>query len=160
MEESLRISFCRTETQINQVRRLFGEYNDFLGVDLSFQGFDEEMESLPGAYGPPAGALLLSEDRGKAAGCVGLRHLKGDVCEMKRLYVRPAFRGTGLGRRLAIRIIEAAEKIGYAKMRLDTLDKLTMAIVLYESLGFKRIPAYYANPLDGVIYWEKDLSPR
>ena len=159
MSRSPRIVACRTEQQIAQVRQLFSEYNAFLGVDLSFQQFDRELETLPGAYGPPAGELLLAEARTGAAGCVGLRrfHQKG-VCEMKRLYVRPAFRGTGLGRRLAAGIIESAARAGYRKMRLDTLDRLTAAVGLYEALGFYKIPPYYPNPLPGVTYWELTLG--
>jgi GNAT superfamily N-acetyltransferase len=151
---------CRTGHQIAQVRDLFVEYNDFLGVDLSFQKFDRELETLPGAYGPPCGELLLAEDGTGAAGCVGLRRLQEEVCEMKRLFVRPVFRGTGLGRKLAIRIIEAAAQMGYRKMRLDTLDRLTAAVGLYETLGFTPIPPYYPNPLPGVTYWELPLTRR
>jgi len=158
MKNPIRIVSCRTEKQIDQVRRLFVEYNEFIGVDLSFQGFSRELAVLPGAYGPPAGALLLAVgDSAAAAGCVGLRRHKEGICEMKRLYVRPAFRRTGLGRRLALRIIEAARDLDYLKMRLDTLGNLSEAVALYKSLGFKQIPAYYANPLSGVTYWELDL---
>ena len=153
----IRIVSCRTGEPIQQVRNLFVEYTDFLGEDLSFQELDRELETLPGAYGPPAGVLLLASAEISAAGCVGLRRLEKGICEMKRLYVRPPFRGTGLGRVLAVRIIEAAEALGYWKMRLDTLSRLTEAIALYESLGFEPIPPYYPNPLEGVIYWEKKL---
>jgi GNAT superfamily N-acetyltransferase len=152
------IAACRTDRQIEQVRRLFSEYNEFLGVDLSFQAVDRELETLPGDYAPPAGTLLLAENRHGAAGCVGLRPLQGTVCEMKRLFVRPAFRGTGLGRKLAVRIIETAVGTGYRRMRLDTLDRLTAAGGLYASLGFFKIPPYYENPLPGVTYWELDLT--
>ena len=149
---------CRTKRHIEQIRRLFSEYNEYLGVDLSFQAFDRELETLPGAYAPPTGALLLAEDRHGAAGCVGLRRLQEAVCEMKRLYVRPAYRGTGLGRKLAMRIIETAVGMGYRRMRLDTLDRLTAAVGLYRSLGFFKIPPYYPNPLPKVTYWELDLT--
>ncbi|MGD8368192.1 MAG: GNAT family N-acetyltransferase [Desulfobacterales bacterium] len=158
MNDRIQVISCRTEAQIEQVRRLFREYNAFLGVDLSFQGFEQELEQLPGAYSPPCGALLLAEGPTGAAGCVGLRKLQEGICEMKRLYVRPGSRGLGLGRGLAVRIIEKAVEIGYRRMRLDTLDRLTEAIGLYEALGFRTIEPYYPNPLPEVTYWELDLK--
>ncbi len=158
MKHRTRIVSCRTEAQFAKVRRLFVEYTDFLGEDLSFQGLAAELATLPGAYAPPDGALLLAEDGGTAAGCAGLRKIEDGVCEMKRLYVRPAFRGAGLGRKLAVRIIKAAAEKGYRRMRLDTLGRLTEAGALYADLGFYRIPAYYENPLPGVVYWELDLG--
>jgi GNAT superfamily N-acetyltransferase len=157
MKTRLHIVPCQTQGQIEQVRRLFREYNDFLGVDLSFQGFEQELEGLPGPYAPPSGALLLAEGPAGVAGCVGLRKLQEGICEMKRLFVRPGFRRSGLGRKLAVRIIEKAIEMGYLTMRLDTLDKLTEAIGLYEALGFAAISPYYPNPLPGVTYWELDL---
>lgn len=158
MNRDLCIVSCRTERQIEQVRRLFVEYTEFLNVDLSFQGLEVELAGLPGKYGPPDGALLLAEDRGRAAGCVGLRRLSPGVCEMKRLYVRPAYRNSGLGRELAVQIIEKARRLGYRCMRLDTLDRLEEAVALYDSLGFRKIAPYYDNPLAGVIYWELALE--
>ena len=158
MKDRFHIVPCRTDQHIEQVRRLYREYNDFLGVDLSFQGFERELANLPGAYGPPSGALLLAEGPAGAAGCVGLRRLGEGICEMKRLYVRPAFRGMGLGRKLAVRIIETSLQMNYLRMRLDTLDRLTEAIGLYRALGFTTIAPYYPNPLPGVTYWELDLE--
>ena len=142
---------------LNTIRSLFREYERFLDVDLCFQGFEQELDGLPGAYAPPRGMLLLAADADRPAGCVALRPLADGACEMKRLYVRPQFRGQGLGRRLAIRVIEGARGIGYECMRLDTLERLHEAVALYRSLGFRERPGYYDNPLDGVTYWELAL---
>ncbi|MDH4196431.1 MAG: GNAT family N-acetyltransferase [Candidatus Aminicenantes bacterium] len=147
-----------TPERLAIMRRLFREYQELLGVDLCFQGFEDELAELPGKYAPPTGALLLAFDGEEAQGCVALRGIAPGVCEMKRLYVRPAYRGQGLGRTLAEAVIAEGRRIGYRTMRLDTLEKLREAIGLYESLGFRRIPPYYANPLPGVIYWELDLT--
>ncbi|WP_431854204.1 GNAT family N-acetyltransferase [Azospirillum sp.] len=140
---------------IGHVRALFREYARELNVSLCFQGFEEELAELPGKYAPPDGALLLARVGGEVAGVVGLRPLGDGVCEMKRMYVRPPFRGTGAGRLLAERIVAIGREAGYHSMRLDTLGKLTAARALYERLGFREIPAYYHNPLDGVLYYEK-----
>jgi ribosomal protein S18 acetylase RimI-like enzyme len=155
---SLKILCAETPAELARIRALFREYQAFLGVDLCFQGFEEELAGLPGRYAPPEGVLLLAMDGKETAGCVALRELEAGVCEMKRLFVRPAYRGQGLGRRLAEEVIAAARRIGYRTMRLDTLEQLHEAIDLYESLGFRRIPPYYANPLPGVIYWELRLK--
>jgi ribosomal protein S18 acetylase RimI-like enzyme len=157
MEESIRIVACRSPQQIARVRRLFVEYTDFLGVDLSFQDFEQELNALPGPYAPPTGALFLAQSATGPAGCAGLRRLEAGICEMKRLYVRPAYRGSGLGRRLAERVIDTAAEMGYRLMRLDTLDRLTEAIELYTAMGFRRRAPYYENPLPGVLYWERRL---
>jgi len=138
-----------------QVRALFLEYARCLNVSLCFQGFEEELAGLPGKYAPPGGALLLARVGGAVAGVVGLRPIGEGVCEMKRMYVRPEFRGTGAGRGLAERIVAIGRDAGYRAMRLDTLAHLTAARALYERLGFREIPAYYHNPLDGVLYYEK-----
>lgn len=141
-----------TASDVEQVRELFREYQRAIGVDLCFQGFDAELAGLPGAYAPPRGQILLA---GGAGGCVALRPFgDDDTCEMKRLYVRPAHRGTGLGRRLATAIVDEARRAGYARMRLDTLATMSEAIGLYESLGFVRIAAYRHNPLDDAVYME------
>jgi ribosomal protein S18 acetylase RimI-like enzyme len=155
----MEIKRAQTDNEMAEVRRLFRAYESALGVDLTFQGFDQELASLPGKYAPPTGDLLVGRMQGRILGCVAVRRLEDDICEMKRLYVRPEGRGAGLGRRLAQRIIVAARSLGYASMRLDTLDRLTGAMRLYESLGFRRIDPYYGNPLPGVVYWELDLKP-
>ncbi|MBW1842313.1 MAG: GNAT family N-acetyltransferase [Deltaproteobacteria bacterium] len=147
-----------TVEHLNEIRSLFREYEAFLGVDLCFQGFEEELAGLPGKYAPPKGAILMAVDGHDTAGCVAVRTLEAGVCEMKRLYVRPPYRGLGLGRRLVETIIQEAAKIGYSRMRLDTLDTLHEAIRLYEALGFKKISPYYDNPLAGVVYWELKLK--
>ncbi len=142
---------------IDEVRTLFREYEAFLSMDLCFQGFEEELAGLPGKYAPPSGALLIARGDGRVAGCVGVRGIGDQQCEMKRLFVRPEFRGLGLGRRLAEQIIEEAVSIGYKHMKLDTFGFLEEAVQLYRTLGFREIEAYYDNPLDGVQYWELDM---
>ena len=139
-------------------RRLFRAYADWLAVDLRFQDFERELATLPGAYAPPRGRLLLAKIGGEAAGCVALRPLEPGICEMKRLWVEPGFAGAGLGRALAEAIIDAARDAGYERMRLDTIpERMPAAQHLYRSLGFVEIPPYYANPLDGVAMLELEL---
>ncbi|MFY9561101.1 MAG: GNAT family N-acetyltransferase [Terriglobales bacterium] len=141
--------------QIEQARELFLEYAASLGFSLCFQGFDEEVKNLPGAYAPPTGRLLLARDAGHAAGCVALRCLEDRICEMKRLYVRPADRGKSLGRLLVDRVIAEARQIGYQRMRLDTIESsMQDAIALYRRRGFQEIPAYRENPIPGALYLE------
>jgi ribosomal protein S18 acetylase RimI-like enzyme len=140
------------------VRRLFQEYADALGFDLCFQNFAEELATLPGAYARPNGALLLATAGADYAGCVALRHLDASICEMKRLYVRPAFRRHGLGRRLSTEVIQIARDIGCERMRLDTMRWMTASCELYRALGFAEIPPYYPNPIDGAVYFEFDLQ--
>ena len=156
--ESITVTQANSPTDMEHVRALFIEYQQWLNVDLCFQGFDEELLSLPGAYAPPRGRLLLARVGGTVAGTVGMWPLGADVCEMKRLYVRPPWLGRGLGRRLAGTIVDEAKAAGYARMRLDSLDRLVAARTLYESMGFVRIPAYYDNPLDGVLFMQLDLT--
>lgn len=139
------------------VRALFEEYARGLGFDLGFQGFDEELAGLPGAYAPPTGRLLLGLVDHNPAGCVALRGIGGDVCEMKRLFVRPAFRGQGVGRRLAGAVVAEARAIGYGVMRLDTVADMREAQALYRDLGFHETPAYRYNPLPGATYMELRL---
>lgn len=138
---------------------LFREYVDGIGIDLAYQGFEDELESLPGAYAPPRGALLLAEIGGEPMGCVAVRPLHGtDFCEMKRLYVRSKARGTGAGRALATAAIEEGRRMGFAAMRLDTLSSMKEALSLYRALGFKEIPAYYETPIASTIFMHKDLT--
>ena len=142
---------------IEIARSLFLEYQKAIGISLCFQNFDAEVANLPGAYAPPAGRLLLAFEDGGAAGCVALRKLEDRICEMKRLYVRPAHRATGLGRRLAEAILEEARSIGYERMRLDTLPSMVSAQKLYESLGFVDIPPYNEHPIEGTRFMELTL---
>lgn len=141
------------------VRALLEEYAASLGFDLSFQAFDRELASLPGDYAPPSGELLVAAaPSGDLVGCVALRAIgPPDVCEMKRLFVRPAGRGQGLGRRLAEAIVAAARSRGYRRMRLDTVPSMGPAVALYRSLGFRPIEPYRANPIAGALFFERAL---
>jgi putative acetyltransferase len=151
-----------TAADLDDVRTIFREYAQGLGVDLCFQSFDEELAGLPGDYAPPRGALLLARVDGELAGCCGLRPLDTadypNAAEMKRLYVRKAFRGFGLGRQLAEAVLDAARQGGYACVLLDTLDDMEAARALYEDLGFEEIPPYYHNPIPGAHYLKADLD--
>jgi putative acetyltransferase len=144
--------------EISEARLLFREYEASIGVDLCFQNFEAELKNLPGAYAPPSGALLLARCDGATAGCVALRKLEENICEMKRLYLRPAFQGRGIGRALAEAIIAEARRIGYGRIRLDTLPSMTRAIPLYRSLGFYDIPPYTVNPVEGALFLELALD--
>ena len=153
---------AQTAEQLAGARVLFQEYADQLGVDLCFQGFAEELAALPGDYAPPRGVLLLALVDGELAGCCALRPQDdtdyAGAAEMKRLYVRKAFRGFGLGRQLSEAILEVALQGGYACVLLDTLDDMESARALYADLGFEEIPPYYHNPLPGAHYLKVDLD--
>jgi GNAT superfamily N-acetyltransferase len=138
---------------LDEIRAMLREYAAWLEVDLCFQNFEEELAGLPGEYRPPRGRLLIAEQ----AGCVGLRPLDEEICEMKRLFVRPEHRGSGLGRQLVEAIIGEARSIGYRRMRLDTMPKMAGAQGLYASLGFRDIPAYRYNPEPGARFLELEL---
>ncbi len=153
----IRISPVETDDDLEAVRELLAEYADSLGFDLCFQGFDEELAGLPGDYAPPEGCLLLAKYGGQIAGSVALRKLSDGVCEMKRLYVKPRFRGLKIGRALAEAIIEKARNSGYTCMRLDTAPSMETARRLYASLGFKDISPYRYNPIEGTVFMEVKL---
>jgi putative acetyltransferase len=144
--------------QVEQARELFLEYAQSLGMNLCFQNFEQELADLPGGYAPPEGRLLLAEYAGQLAGCVALHKWEDGVCEMKRLYLRPSFRGKGLGRVLAEAIIAEARRIGYQRMRLDTIEPIMKDVVeMYRKLGFREIAPYRPNPIAGAMYMELQL---
>jgi ribosomal protein S18 acetylase RimI-like enzyme len=144
---------------ISEIKTLFLEYSNWLGELFCFQGFEEELASLPGKYASPSGRLYLVFSDGKSAGCIGIRKIDDEVCEMKRLYVRPEARGLGIGKKLVDLVVSDAKQIGYKKMLLDTLPhKMQQAQKLYRDAGFYGIDAYYANPIKGVMYMELDLT--
>ena len=145
--------------QIAVVRELFLEYAGSLNFSLCFQAFDEELATLPGLYAPPGGRLLLAKDGERAAGCAALRPLEPGICEMKRLYVRPEFRGQGLGRELSERIIAEARGIGYNALRLDTVEPVMQkAVALYRMLGFREVAPYGKHPIAGTLFMELELE--
>lgn len=152
----LRDAECAAE--LARVRELFAEYAAWLDVDLAFQGFDEELATLPGKYAPPDGRLLLAMDGDAAAGCIALRRFDGESGEVKRLYVRPAWRGRGLGDRMAAAIVDAARAIGYRRLLLDTLAHMRSAQAVYARAGFVATAPYYRNPLAGTVYLELRLQ--
>jgi putative acetyltransferase len=157
-KEGLTFAQAESPSQIARARELFLEYAQSLGFSLCFQNFDQELAVLPGVYAPPEGRLLLVECEGQLAGCVALHKLEPGVCEMKRLYLRPQFRGKGLGRVLAERIIAEARQIGYRRMRLDSVEPVMKdAVAMYRRLGFKEIAPYCANPMAGALYMDLEL---
>ena len=154
----LRAVPAESPEQIATVRELFLEYAQSLGFSLCFQGFDKELAELPGDYAPPEGRLLLADFGGEVAGCVALHKIDGDTCEMKRLYVRPQFRGKGLGKALTEHIIHEARAIGHKKLRLDTVEPMMRtAVAMYRQLGFREIAPYRPNPIEGALYMELRL---
>ncbi len=156
--DGLTFSQAASPAQIAQVRALFLDYAKSLGFSLCFQNFDDELATLPGHYAPPKGRLLLAEHEGELAGCVALCEFEAGICEMKRLYLCPAFRGKGLGRAIAEHLIAEARKIGYTRMRLDTVEPVMQdAVAMYRRLGFREIPAYCENPIAGALYMELTL---
>jgi len=156
----MHIFHANTQEDVEAARTLFNEYASGLGISLCFQNFDRELNNLPGDYAPPDGRLLLAKDEDdQIAGCIAMRKLGPAVCEMKRLFVRPAYRGTGLGRILVNTIIDEARKLGYTHMRLDTLPgRMDKAIALYQAIGFVDIEPYYKNPVEGAKFMELDLA--
>ena len=155
MAEIVRVA---SEADVRKARELFVEYAASLGVDLCFQDFDRELAELPGDYAPPDGCLLLAMYGIEPAGCVALRKSAGGIGEMKRLYVRPQFRGLAIGKSLALTVIEEARKSGYTRIRLDTLPSMKEAIALYRSLGFTGIEPYRHNPVEGARFMELQLK--
>ncbi len=157
MTRSSRIRLVRSEADIATIRVLFREYAASIGVDLEYQGFSAELAALPGKYAPPTGELFMAVDAGEPAGCVALRALAPNITEMKRLYVRPSARGTGLGKRLVEAAISSARQGGYGELRLDTLATMDSAQALYRSLGFVEIPAYGDAHVPGTVFYALTL---
>jgi ribosomal protein S18 acetylase RimI-like enzyme len=156
--KTLTLTQAESPSQLAQARELFLEYAQTLGFSLCFQNFDKELAQLPGDYAPPEGRLLLAECEGQLAACVALHKLEPGTCEMKRLYLRPQFRGKGLGRTLAERIMAEARQIGYQRMRLDTVEPVMRdAVAMYRKLEFKEIAPYCPNPIAGALYMELEL---
>jgi ribosomal protein S18 acetylase RimI-like enzyme len=153
----IQIINAQKQDHYQKARELFLQYADSLGFDLEFQGFSQELATLPGNYAPPEGCILLAEDSGYFVGCVALRPLEDKICEMKRLYVKSDYRGRGMGRMLGCSVIDRARGTGYEKMRLDTIATMKEARSLYYSLDFRNINAYRYNPVDDASYMELEL---
>ena len=156
--DSITIAQATTTGEIAAARELIREYGESLGIDLSYQNFEAELESLPGDYAPPRGALLLARSADEFIGCIAMRPLAPEICEMKRLYVRPAWRAHGIGAQLVDTLIANSRAASYHSLRLDTLPAMKEARGLYESLGFREIPAYYESPIAGTTFLELDLT--
>jgi putative acetyltransferase len=155
---NLAVAQAESPTQLAEARELFLEYSQSLGFSLCFQNFEKELAGLPGDYAPPEGRLLLAAYQGQLAGCVALHKLEAEICEMKRLYLRPQFRGKGLGRAMTNRIIAEARQIGYRRMRLDTVEPVMPdAVAMYRKIGFKEVEPYCSNPISGALYMELQL---
>jgi len=155
----IEFAFAESTELSSIVQELFKEYACSLDFDLCFQNFDKELAELPGEYAPPDGRLIVAINETKVVGCVALRKIINGICEMKRLYVRPAYRSKGIGRELVRAIIGEAEKIGYTQMRLDTVPAMKEAIGLYRSTGFYEIEPYRNNPVEGAMFLELTLKP-
>ncbi|MBW2003544.1 MAG: GNAT family N-acetyltransferase [Deltaproteobacteria bacterium] len=155
---TINIKHVEGTSDLDAVRILFQEYADSLAFDLSFQDFEKELESLPGRYAFPEGCLLIAQNQDGIVGCVAARKIDNGVCEMKRLFVRPEYRGTGIGRRLAMESIQTAIRLGYSHMRLDTTPSMSTATSLYRSLGFCDTEPYCYNPVPGAVYLELNLD--
>jgi putative acetyltransferase len=156
---NLSIERITSVAELPTIRAMFEEYADSMGLDLTFQNFSAELANLPGKYAPPSGCILLARVDEEPAGCVALRPLVDGVCEMKRLYVRPRHRGLKLGRKLAERIIEEARDLGYRRIRLDTIaSRMSDAVALYRSLGFREVPPDCDSPFPDAIFMELGLD--
>lgn len=162
MSEAVELVYVESGPELEEIRALFLEYARSLDFNLCFQSFDKELLELPGRYAPPQGRLILCRVDGAAAGCIAVKPLRGvGLCEMKRLFVRPEFRGKGIGLKLATRLIEDAKQIGYRAMRLDTIvGRMDAAIAMYRSLGFNEILPYYDNPVPNAAFFELILNPE
>ncbi len=159
--DAITIREAETASDLEATREIFREYETWLGLDLCFQGFEDELENLPDRYAPPWGRLYLADVDDTVAGCIALRPLESNVCEMKRLFVREKFRGMQIGKMLIERLIADAKNIGYDAMRLDTFPpKMGKAVRLYESYGFRTIDPYYDNPNGEVLFMELRLLPQ
>lgn len=154
----IQIAKAHTGINLQEVRTLFEEYAASLDISLDFQDFDAELANLPGSYAPPAGCLLIARWQGQVAGCIALQKNAEGICEMKRLYTRPQFRGLKIGGALAESVIEKARELGYNRIRLDTLPSMAKAQGLYIALGFREIEPYRYNPIEGTVYMELSLD--
>jgi len=149
---------ARSAKHFQDTKFIFSEYQNFIGIDLSFQDFQTELAEIPGNYAAPRGAIILAYENDVCIGCVALRPISDTICEMKRLFVKPEFQGKGIGKELTGRIVKKAKEIGYLKMRLDTLDTMESAMHLYRQIGFNEITPYYHNPIKNARYFECDLQ--